>query len=55
MFHVNCFRWKIFEQIGVGMAYHHIFLKTMYEIDTAADVYLELFQTYMFELLYESS
>ena len=50
MFHVKCFRWKIFEQIGIGMAYLHVFLITMHEIDTAAEVYLELFQTYMLEL-----
>ena len=33
--------WKIFEQIGIGKAYLHVFLLTMREIDTAADVYLE--------------
>ena len=26
--------WKIFEQIGIGMLYLHIFLVTMHEIDT---------------------
>ena len=31
-------RWKIFEQIGIGMAYLHVFLITMHEIDTAAEV-----------------
>ena len=41
---------KIFEQIGIGMAYLHVFLITMYEIDTAAEMYLEPFSTYMFEL-----
>ena len=55
MFHVKCFHWKIFEQIGIGMAYLHVFLITMHEIDTAAEVYLELFQTYMLELFCENS
>ena len=50
MFHVKCICWKIFEQIGIGMAYLHVFLITMYETDTAAEVYLEPFPTYMFEL-----
>ena len=49
MFHVRCIRWKIFEQID------HVFLITMLEIDTAADVYLELFQTYTLELFCENS
>ena len=25
VFHVKCVCWKIFEQIGVGMAYLHVF------------------------------
>ena len=54
MFHVKCFRLKIFEQIGIGMAYLHIFLITMHEINTA-EVYLKLFQTYMLELFCENS
>ena len=33
---------KIFEQIGIGMAYLHI-LTTMHKIDTAAEIYLEPF------------
>ena len=48
MFHAKCICWKIFEQIGIGMAYLHVFLITMYEIDTAAEMYLEPFPTYMF-------
>ena len=40
----------MFEQISIGMAYLHVFLITMREIDTAAEVYLELPQTYMLEL-----
>ena len=32
------------------MLYLHIFLITMLEIDTAAGVYLEPFQTYMIEI-----
>ena len=51
MFHVKCICWKIFEQVGIGMAYiFTFFLITMHEIDTAAEVYLEPFLTYMFEL-----
>ena len=50
MFHVKCICWKIFEQTGIGMAYLHVFLITMYEIDTAAEMYLKPFPTYMFEL-----
>ena len=50
MFHAECICWKIFEQIGIGMAYLHTFLITMHEIDTAAEMYLEPFPTYMFEL-----
>ena len=38
------------EHIRIGMLYLHIFLITMHEIDTAAEVYLESFLTYMFEL-----
>ena len=50
MFHAKCICWKIFEHIGIGMAYLHVFLITMYEIDTAAEMYLEPLPTYMFEL-----
>ena len=50
MFHAECICRKIFEQIGIGMAYLHCFLVTMHETDTAAEMYLELFPTYMFEL-----
>ena len=57
MFHVSVFRenlW-IFEQIGIGMLYLHIFLIAMHEIDTAAEVYLEPFQTYMIKIFCENS
>ena len=37
------------------MAYLHVFLITMLEIDTSADVYFELFQTYTLELFCEDS
>ena len=39
---------KNIEQIGIGMAYLHVFLITMH--DKAAEVYLEPFQIYMIEL-----
>ena len=52
MFHAERICWKIFEQIGIGIAYLHVFffLIKMHEIDTAAEMYLEPFPTYMFEL-----
>ena len=54
-FHINCVRWKIFEQIGIGMAHLHFFLIAMRGIDTAARVYVEPFQTSMLELFCENS
>ena len=36
-----------FEHIGIGMAYLYVFLIRMHKIDTASEVHLELFQTYM--------
>ena len=35
--------WKIFELIGIGKGYLHVFLMRMREIDTTAEVYLEPF------------
>ena len=46
----DMFHLSVFEQIGIGMPYLHVFLITMHEIDTAAEVYLEPFQTYLIEL-----
>ena len=51
----KCIRWKIFEQIGIGMAYLHVFLITIHEIDVPSEVYLEPFQRYMIELFCENS
>ena len=51
----KCVPWKIFEQIRIGMLYLHILLITMYETDTAAEVYLEPFETYMIEIFCEIS
>ena len=45
----------IFEEIVIDMLYLHIFLVTMHEIDTVAEVHLELFQTYMIEFFCENS
>ena len=45
-FHIKCAPWKIFEQIGIGMSYLHVFLSEMCGIDTAVGAYacmLELF------------
>ena len=53
--HGSVFAEKSFEQIGIAMAYLHVFLITMHEIDTAAEVYLEPFPTYMFELFCKNS
>ena len=55
MFHAKCICWKIFEQIGIGMAYLHVFSITMHEIDTAAEVYIELFPAYIIELFRKNS
>ena len=46
----KCIRWKIIEQAGIGKACLQFFLMTMREIDTAADLDLEPFQTYTIEL-----
>ena len=51
----KCIPWWIFEQIGIDMLYLHIFLITMHEIDTAAEVPLEPFQTFMIEIFGENS
>ena len=40
MFHMSV---KKFGQIGIGMAYLHIFLITIHEIDTGTEVYFEPF------------
>ena len=37
------------------MAYLHVFLITIHEIDTPSEVYLEPFQRYMIELFCENS
>ena len=50
MLHAKCICRKIFEQIGISMAYLHVFLGTMYERDTGTEMYLEPFATYMLEL-----
>ena len=50
MFHAESICWNIFERIGIGMTYLQVFLIKMHEIDTAAEMYLEPFPTYMFEL-----
>ena len=49
--HGSVFAEKSFEQIGIAMAYLHVFLITMHEIDTAAEVYLEPFLTHIFEFV----
>ena len=49
-FHIKCVWWKIFEQIGIGMAYLQAFLIAIRGIDTAAGVHVKPFQTNKFEL-----
>ena len=41
---------KYLNRLGIAMAYLHVFLIAMQKIGTAAEVYLELFQSYMLEL-----
>ena len=48
MFHVSAFPERSLNRLVlVAILYLHMFLITMHEIDTAAEVYLEPFQTYM--------
>ena len=50
------FHARVFEQIGIDIIlYLHSFLITMHEIDTAAEVHLEPFQTFMIEIFCEDS
>ena len=51
----KCIPWETFEQIGIDMVYLHIFLITVHEIDAAALVHLEPFQTYVIETFCENS
>ena len=47
MFHVSAFPERSLNRLVlVAILYLHMFLITMHEIDTAAEVYLETFQTY---------
>ena len=43
----KCIPWKTFEQIGIDLVYLRIFLITIHEINAAAVVHLEPFQTYV--------
>ena len=55
MFHVKCVCWKNFEQIDIDMAYLHVFLITIDEMDIAAELYLEPLQRYVLERFYGKS
>ena len=56
MFHVSAFPESSLNRLVlVAILYLHMFLITMHEIDTAAEVYLEPFQTYMIEIFCENS
>ena len=54
MFHVSIFREKSLNILVLVCLSSH-FLVTMHEIDTAAEVYFELFQTYMIDIFCEIS
>ena len=54
MFHVSVFREKSLNRL-VLVCLSSPFLITVHEIDTAAEVYLEPFQTYMIEIFCENS
>ena len=45
----KCIHRKIFEQIGIGMAYLHVFF------NYGVEVYLKPFQTYLIELFCKNS
>ena len=45
----KCIPSKIFEQISICIHYLHVFIITLQEIDTAAEVSLEPSPTYMLE------
>ena len=49
MFHIKCIPEKSLNRLVLVRLIFKFFLITMYEIDTAAEVYLEPFQTYMVE------
>ena len=57
IFHISVFREKHLNRLVLVCWYAdlHIFLITMHEIDTAAEVYLEPFQTHMIDIFCESS
>ena len=56
MFHVrNVFPEKSLNRLVLLWFIFTFFLIAMHEIDTAAEVQLELFQTYMIEIFCESS
>ena len=55
MFHVSVFPDKSLNRLVLICFIFTFFLITMHEIDTAAEVQLELFQTYMIEIFCESS
>ena len=54
MFHVSVFREKSLNRLVLVCLSSH-FLITMHEIDAAAEVYLEPFQTYMIGIFCETS
>ena len=55
MFHVSVFAEKSLNRLVLVWLIFTFFLITMHEIDTAVEVYLEPFQTYMIELFCENS
>ena len=55
MFHVRVFPAKSLKRLVLICFIFTLFLITMHEIDTAAEVHLEPFQTFMIEIFCENS
>ena len=55
MFHLSVFHKKYLNGLVLVCFIFAFLLITMHEIDASAEVYLELFQTYMIEICCENS
>ena len=55
MFHVCVFAEKPLNRLALVWLISTGFLNTMHETDTTAEVYLELFKTYVIENFWENS
>ena len=54
-FHIKCITRNNFEEMGIGMAYLHVFFIAMHGTDAAVGMYVEPFQTNLLELFCENS